>query len=549
MGLLLFLAILTILGCSGDDDPTPVGDVVPHGETGNSALVGGTGDTGSTSTALTLLSAEVEDPADLRVRLAQVVVLQSSEPTRASLVLDDGEQVRDITFPELATEHHLPVLGLPPGTHDVSWSLVSEEGEVLGGTLPVTIDPIDVLMPDIAVRGDGDEAEPGYTLMGIWSGDRGRIVAVDGDGRVAWLTKLGGIPKAAALTSDGQLTALVNRMATTRDLAGTRTVVYGPDGGKEEVDYAVRGEFHREMVSSDDGGFWSLQSLPLEVDSFPLSEDDLYDFAPATIADEVVVRYDADGVLLDEWSMAGLLSTERVGYHSHLLTEKGYDWAHGNALVPMVDGGFVVSLRHQDAVVAVNAQGAVDWILANPDGWPTELEALRLQPVDSGMVWPYHAHGIKVDGDVVTLFDNGNEGRSNPYTRDPQPGGLMSRLVAYRIDPVAMTVEQIWEVVDEDSMFSKAMGNAQLLPTTGHVLGTYPYQPGIAGVLNEDAGLGAQVTRVIEWDLAEDRLVWGLDLTDTVEDAPAGWLADRATRIPSLYTGIATETWRTSPGG
>lgn len=546
MGLLLFLAIV---GCSGDDAP-PTGDspVVPD-ETGDSAVEGDTADTGSTSTGLSLLSVEVEDPAERRLRLVQVVVLHTSQPTRASLILDDGERVRDVVFPELTTEHRLPVLGLPPGTHDVSWSLVSEDGELLSGSVPVTIDPIDVLMPDLTVRGDSAEAEPGYTLMGIWSGERGRIVAVDGTGRVAWLTKLGGIPKAAALTSDGQLTALVNRMATTRDLAGNGTVVYGPEDGKEEVDYTVRDEFHHEMVPTADGGFWSLQNLPIEVDAFPLSEDQLFDFAPATIADEVVVRYDAEGTLLDEWSMASLLATERVGYHSHLLTEKGYDWGHGNALVPLDDGGFVVSLRHQDAVVAVDAQGSVDWILANPDGWPAELEALRLQPEDPDMVWPYHAHGVKVEGDLVYLFDNGNEWRSNPYTQDRQPGGLVSRLVAYRIDPVAMTVEQLWEVVDEETMFSKAMGNAQLLPTTGHVLGTYPYQPGIAGVLNDEAGLGEQVTRVIEWDLAEDRLVWGLDLTDAVEDAPAGWLADRATRIPSLYMGIATETWRTSTGG
>jgi hypothetical protein len=110
-------------------------------------------------------------------------------------------------------------------------------------------------------------------------------------------------------------------------------------------------------------------------------------------------------------------------------------------------------------------------------------------------------------------------------------------------------VEQVWEVIDPDRMFVRAMGNVQPLPTTGHVLGTYPYQSGLGGVSNVVAERGENVTRILEFDPADGSLVWGMNLWSTVEEAKKGWFVDRATRIPSLYLGVAEETVRASANG
>ncbi len=547
---MLLVAILLLgVGCSGDaqGDASVPTTAPPMGDSSGPSLFGITGDTGAES-GLQVLEALVVAPKNARQRLSKVVVLRTNEPTTASLVLRDGATTRDVVFPAQGVEHRLPVLGLPPGTHDVDYTVVSADGSELGGRLSVTIEPIeDLVLPLVDIAGDAAASEPGYTLVGMWADRHGRLAAYDATGALAWLVDLPGVPKAASLAEHGGAGVLVDRVASVRDVSGELPITYGPESGASVV---VRDLFHHELLLQPDGSFWSLETQARQVDEFPIDPSDLTVYGPVTIGDDLVVHYASDGTLLGEWSMVDLLDSRRVGFNSYDEGPEGLDWGHANALALLDDGErFVVSLRHQDALVAVDTQkNAVDWILANPDGWSPSLEALRLQPVGD-VSWPYHSHGAKVVGDMVYVFDNGNERRTTPYSEDPEPGSLYSRLVAYRIDPAARTVEQAWEIIDADRMFSRAMGNVQPLPTTGHVLGTYPYQNGFDGITNRDAGRGEYATRILELDPADGSQVWSMTLWSVYEDARKGWLVDRATRIPSLYTGIAAETVRTTTNG
>jgi len=547
--MLLTVILLLCAGCSGDaqGDVSKPTDAPSSGDSTGPTPTSVTGDTGI-ERGLQVLEALVVAPTNARQRLSMIVVLRTNEPTTASLVLSDGATTRDVVFPAVGVEHRLPVLGLPPGTHDVEYIVEAVDGSELGGRVSVTIEPVDdLVLPQVDITGDPGATEPGYTLMGMWTDRHGRLAAYDATGALAWLVDLPGVPKAASLADHGRAGVLVDRIASVRDVSGDLPTTYGPEWGASVV---VRDLFHHELLLQPDGSFWSLETESRQVDEFPVDPSDLTVYAPATIGDDLVVHYAADGTLLGEWSMVDLLDSRRVGFNSYDEGPEGLDWGHANALALLDDGDrFVVSVRHQDALVAVDAKkNAVDWILANPDGWSPALEALRLQPVGE-VSWPYHSHGAKIVGDMIYVFDNGNERRTTPYSDDPEPGSLYSRLVAYRIDPAARTVEQAWEIVDADRMFSRAMGNAQPLAVTGHVLGTYPYQNGFDGITNRDAGRGEYATRILELDPADGSQVWAMTLWSVYEDASKGWLVDRAMRIPSLYTGIATETVRTTTDG
>ena len=450
---------------------------------------------------------------------------------------------------ELGTEHELPLLGLRSDTtYDVTVTVTAEDGSTATASVEVVVPPLSILVPDVSLRaGSAADAEPGYTLMAAWAPSvANRLLAVDHEGNVVWAYETRGDPKSAMLWPDGRLSSVVAKNLSVRTMAGASLALYSDDPIKGAI--ALPDELHHDAYFPGDGTFWSLRNAPVSVTEYPVDEFTPYDLAPATLLEDRVVHFDETGVLLGEWSMAALLDTTRIGFGSlDMIGSAGLDWTHGNAVWP-VDGGasFVVSLRHQDALVKVNAASSeVEWILANPDGWPTDLDALRLAPVGD-LDWPYHAHGVKVDGDMLYVFDNGNDFRTTPYSQSPHPDGLFSRIVGYRIDEKARTVEQVVDLVAtaDGTLFSRALGNVQLLPTTGHLLGTYSYLVREHGVSNQDIGRGLNSTRLLEWDPSTESVVWDLSISGQAVDTDQGWLVDRATRVPSLYLGIAEESWR-----
>jgi hypothetical protein len=87
--------------------------------------------------------------------------------------------------------------------------------------------------------------------------------------------------------------------------------------------------------------------------------------------------------------------------------------------------------------------------------------------------WPYHGHNPRLTPQgTIVFFDNGTWGARPP--RAPVPPEInFSRAVEYRIDDERMTVEEVWAshvAVDEDSLHSPDMSDAQRLPVTGNML-------------------------------------------------------------------------------
>jgi hypothetical protein len=221
-------------------------------------------------------------------------------------------------------------------------------------------------------------------------------------------------------------------------------------------------------------------------------------------------------------------------------TSWGLDWAHGNAAAPDGDG-WLVNLRHQDAVVRLTGDGAVDWILANPTGWWPPLADHRLKARRDDMRWPYHMHAPErmPDGGLL-VFDNGNY-QTTPYHPHPPVRRESSRVVAYDIDPVARTVEERWAIAATRTgyLYSEAVGDADYLPETGHVLAVYGRLQGEGDIDNAAVGRGTHHARVIEMDPTTPELpVLDVRLWSPADVIPDGWTVYRAQRTARLHPSV-----------
>jgi hypothetical protein len=200
------------------------------------------------------------------------------------------------------------------------------------------------------------------------------------------------------------------------------------------------------------------------------------------------------------------------------------DWSHANALVyDAPHDSWLMSLRHQDAVLKVARTGQLDWILGDPARWNAPLDS-HLLTLANGQQWQYHQHGVQLlpDG-TIHLFDNGDARAIPPAAQLPN-AGRYSRALQYQIDPVGRTAHQIWSYgqppPDPASFYSFFVSSAYRMPVTGNVLvcdGGRTVNNVLTPRVFELTG-GASPERVFEI---------------TIGDAVASWFCYRAYRLAS----------------
>jgi hypothetical protein len=525
------------LACTGDrpDRPDPEPTPVDH-----------SGTTTDDPTGLLAARPTLEDGSG-NVRLAQRLLVSTTTPTTVTVTLDDGVRRRRLTVGE-AEEHEIPLLELHEGRdHVVDVHVSAADGREVDRRLTFRTEPIDFVLPSMTLLAS-DGAEPGLRVFPVGNaGATYYIVAVDVNAEVVWVLRTGADTKALSWDPAGRWSFLERGDVTLADVFGRVTDRWAGDRDLDEGDVAVPVEtLHHEVVRNADGSFWSFHKTARLVPDYPTSLLDLSQREAATIDDDHVVRVEADGRLSIDVSLADLLDPTRITVDSLATNPSGaYDWAHANGIAPVPGSdSIVVSMRHQDAVIQLDpTTGELEWILANPDGWPAELEALRLQPVGD-VAWPYHQHGPWIDArGHLWLFDNGNGHRTTPYSDDPVPVDY-SRLVEYEIDATARTVRQVAAYLEgSPPLFAKALGNADVLPATGHVFGTFAYLGREGGVANEEVGAGEQSVRLIEADLAAGTRHWDLRLWTATAVDPTGCQVDRAVVVPTLYPEHVATEW------
>ncbi len=489
-------------------------------------------------------------PEDLP--LTSTLRVKLDREARLEVVVEDARGRRTL-HRGAARTHEVPLLGSRAGDEvRLSVTAIDEGGAATAevaydvGRLPERFPVLDLLVarPELV--------EPGLTLLPIelqsseeqlpW------LVVIDETSAVVWAWRtpleLGDVRMDPG---SGHLLALGDEAAWELDPSGRVLIQWGdervPPRAEEHRTTGFGGMNHE--IFPYEGGFVSLAPRSTRVDHYPCSyAEPERSCGSQVIEQQRVVSWDRDGTTRFDWPLADRLDTFRIGYDALDRVDGGRDWSHANAVVRRPAGGWLVSLRHQDALVALDDEGVIEWILGDPGGWVEPWSDLLLSAVGE-LRWPYHQHGPDWGEDgTLWVFDNGNEGGTPYGPATPREG---SRVVGYRLDEAAGTVEQVAELARTATgdLSSGSMGNVVVLPLTGNLQATFSVVTEEGGVPLGELGFGSRAARIVQWTRGGE-LVRDLRVRSDRVEEPGGWRVYRATRLDGLYP-AGTETWE-DPG-
>jgi hypothetical protein len=490
---------------------------------------------------------------------AQLRVL-TDEPTQVLLEFDDGigPPLRFLAAAEFDVDHRrVPVIGMKHGVATQIRVIIRDAAgneTVSPQTLTFPARFLPAAFPPLTVPINlRSRTAPGYTMFATRGGTVFWLIILDEDADVVWYyfqPNYGGAN--VELTRDGNFLWSSNGHSIEIDKLGRVVGKWYPsaiDGGAGADPDAVlvdTDSFHHEMTElpeSEEADFLALSSELRFYDSYPADEID-----PSMTEDnvgvmgDVIVEFKRDGTIVRETKLLDVLDPYRMCYDTlNVPNNTPYsapgvvvrDWSHSNAvIIDPNDNSYIVSVRHQDAVVKIDrTTGQLVWIHGPHERWTAPWSQHLLTPVGSNFEWHYHQHApdLTPSGGMV-LFDNGNW-RAIPPTPPLLLEQSYSRVTEYHVDPVAMTSEVIFTVGSDvvgspDHFFSRAVGDADPMPLTDSVLAT-------AGFLTE-VGLPIFHGRIVEYT----RLVPGVKVFQANVRDPnnvQSWTIYRAERIPGLY--------------
>lgn len=185
-----------------------------------------------------------------------------------------------------------------------------------------------------------------------------------------------------------------------------------------------------------------------------------------TTWDQIIELDKNTGAVVKRWDLGVVLNPDRKAIARSPTTAPDNDWSHLNSVAfDATDESLVVSARHIGMVKIAYADGALKWVVnphvefdksgrdgKGPSVWDKLLTAVDAsgkpypEKVQKGyekvpdFKWPTRNHDAKIIGDgLFSIFDNSRL-VSNPSIAVTQD----SNAVIYRIDPVQMTIRQMW---------------------------------------------------------------------------------------------------------
>ncbi|MCB9688286.1 MAG: aryl-sulfate sulfotransferase [Alphaproteobacteria bacterium] len=465
--------------------------------------------------------------------LSRELVVTTSRPTRLEVrMLAEGLD-QTIRWPELSKRHDVALLGaMPDRVVEVDVVVTAEDGALEERRLAFVTEP--TASPWVTVEvlhAEPERVSSGYVLLPLQTPSRvfwfGALDLATGE--LGWQytgpVNFGDV----RMTAEGTLIGLARGVQELSMLGEPlRRMAADPEPGEDVVPIPWS-DLHHELFPLGNGAFASLTHRVVALEQMRLSYVDPTRTGPGRTVDDGIVVFDERGEVFGEWWMTDLLDPLHIGFDA-----LDGEWSHGNAVIRSFSGdGLIAEARHQDTLFEVDGSGEVRWILSRPEGWRSPWSERVLQPVGE-MAWPLHPHGPSVSSDGLLLaFDNGNDGAS-PYDTGVA-AWPRSRVIAWEVDPDAMTVRTAWTWTPPgDLLFSAALGNATALPD-GHVVACFGFLDGEGDVSNEEAGRGHRSVRVMEFVPGEEQPVADVRLSLPFDRMPDGVKAYRAVPTPSLY--------------
>lgn len=389
-------------------------------------------------------------------------------------------------FSDDGSYHSIPVVGLYADTlNTVYIRLINNNGDTLAkSTVNIETGPLPANMPTIVqdVLPPG-QAEPGVNLVSNFSagvplvytpGSPQIPLLVDNYGDIRWLLDFTTHPDLKALFYDNGLKRLRNGNFYFGDWWSNK--IYEVDLLGQVVNswnFAGTGfVFHHEVREKPDGNF-----------IVSVTKKDA-----GTIEDFIIELDRQAHSIKTVWDLKESLDRERTAWADGFYSYS--DWMHVNAvLYDSTDNTIVVSGRHQ-GVAKLTFDNKVKWILSPHRGWGRsgkgeDMHQFLLNPLDAAgnkitdsavldgsanhpdFEWCWYQHTpIALPNGNYMFFDNGSV---RNYT---ETVSKYSRAVEYKIDPVNMTIQQVWQYGKERGLetFSLIVSSVQYLPNTNHVL-------------------------------------------------------------------------------
>lgn len=506
----------------------------------------------------------VRDPCG-KTPLAALCRVAPGSPAGASILVSAGNEELRI-FPVPGTGE-VPLLGLRPAT-TYSVILQSEDGESLSSPMALATPALPDGMPAMEIRRcEPHSREPGFLLFAMGKNPKAIqkytdfecVMALDRQGQVVWLylsdVSIMGVETTARdtlllMTTDGRIREI--------DWFGRAVQEWfnpaeyqTPAPGAVVVDTI---KFHHAVCELPDGWMAALSIEFREVDDFPYAAQAMDEVSTRQrVAGDTIVEFNPKtGEIRKELRLLDILDPRRVGHHvmGPFWDNQGYpdcrDWSHQNSLVyDPEDDAYITTLRHQDTCCKIGRDGALQWLIAPPEGWGEPWASKRLEGLGA---WPFHPHDpTLLEGGDVMLFDNGTARTTPP--QPPMPiGAAYSRVVRYRIDDQSRTAQEVWSLGGPSGPLPYAayLSGARQLPRTHNVAITCGGILGTADGGRTDVppdGIGSAC--ILEYtQTAEPRCVFEVWFSRTTSADTKGWAIFRSMHLREFYSGSTSVTRR-----
>lgn len=538
---------------------------------------------------LSFLAAPAVSPAAAEVPLCAWLKVRAYGARRVRVRIAQGEAQWTLDFP--ASDSPLLLLGfLPDLTATITVQILGHGGVRTWGE-PLHFTPVDapanpLERPPIRLHHATPERMAGrFTFLSIRRRVHGRVgdispaqrrfttswgllIAIDHLARIRWMRRMPNRPAGLHRLASGNLFVHDTEFCSREiDLQGeTVRAFYAARRPQGAMDGAIPVDvqsLHHQPHQMPNGNFLAVSGHSRLVKDWPASvhEPDTCRADRHVVGDKIV-EFTPSGEIVWSWDSFDHLDTQRIGYdaldaywHVRGFPNHG-DWTHCNGVsYDAANDQVIVSLRLQDAVVGVDrASGEIRWILGDHSNWRPDLAAKLLTPVGANFRWPWHGHNPRVTSEgTIVMFDNGIYQARPGQPRLPFEKSF-SRGVEYRVDPAAMTVEQVWAsaLTDADVIERTwAMGDAHRLEAsnTALIVHSICMPHGIEGIgMDEDdrsirfVNELASYARILEYDRDDiHNILFDAEIRDLNELVQ--WEAFSAVRVSDLYPASAGVVW------